>query len=187
VHTKSGELLEADTVIIAIGERPDLSYVPRAWLTDRGMMEVNGCLQSPHAPEVFAVGDTVQPGLLTHAIGQGADVALQIDAFLAGQVLAPLKHPEVIPVSCLSKELFRPQNRGRFCSTDALAETGRCLSCGTCRDCSMCLEACPEGAIRRLEKTDGTFEYLSDDQVCIGCGICAGICPCGIWAMDVLA
>jgi NADPH-dependent glutamate synthase beta subunit-like oxidoreductase/Pyruvate/2-oxoacid:ferredoxin oxidoreductase delta subunit len=187
VHGKNGELLAADTVIIAIGERPDLSYIPRAWLTDRGMMEVNGCLQSPHAPEVFAIGDTVQPGLLTHAIGQGADVAQQIGVFLAGQPLAPIQHPEVIPVSCLSKELFRPQNRGRFCSTDALAETGRCLSCGTCRDCSMCLEACPEGAIRRLEKEDGTFEYVSDDQVCIGCGICSGICPCGIWAMDVMA
>jgi NADPH-dependent glutamate synthase beta subunit-like oxidoreductase/Pyruvate/2-oxoacid:ferredoxin oxidoreductase delta subunit len=187
VHGKNGELLEADTVIIAIGERPDLSFVPRAWLTDRGMMHVDGCLQSPHAPGVFAIGDTVQPGLLTHAIGQGADVALQIDAFLAGQELAPLKHPEVIPVSCLSKELYRPQNRGRFCSTDALAETGRCLSCGTCRDCSMCLEACPEGAIRRLEKADGSFEYLSDDHVCIGCGVCSGICPCGIWAMDVLS
>jgi len=185
VHGKNGELLPADMVIIAIGERPDLSYIPRAWLTDRGMMDVNGCLQSPHAPEVFAIGDTIQPGLLTHAIGQGADVAQQIGAFLAGQSLTPIKHPEVIPVSCLSKELFRPQNRGRFCSTDALAETGRCLSCGTCRDCSMCLEACPEGAIRRLEKEDGTFEYVSDDHVCIGCGICSGICPCGIWAMDV--
>ncbi|NJC88003.1 MAG: FAD-dependent oxidoreductase [Desulfuromonas sp.] len=187
VHGKTGELLEADTVIIAIGERPDLSFVPRAWLTDRGMMAVDGCLQSPHAPGVFAIGDTVQPGLLTHAIGQGADVALQIDAFLAGQTLAPIKHPEVIPVSCLSKELYRPQNRGRFCATDALAETGRCLSCGTCRDCSMCLEACPEGAIRRLENADGSFEYVSDDHVCIGCGVCAGICPCGIWAMDVLS
>jgi NADPH-dependent glutamate synthase beta subunit-like oxidoreductase/Pyruvate/2-oxoacid:ferredoxin oxidoreductase delta subunit len=187
VHGKHGELLEADTVIIAVGERPDLSFVPRPWLTDRGMMEVDGCLQSPHAPGVFAIGDTIQPGLLTHAIGQGADVALQIDAYLAGQVPVPIRHPEVIPVSCLSKELFRPQNRGRFCATDALSETGRCLSCGTCRDCSMCLEACPEGAIRRIEKVDGSFEYLSDDHVCIGCGICAGICPCGIWAMDVLS
>ncbi|TLM64270.1 MAG: 4Fe-4S ferredoxin [Deltaproteobacteria bacterium] len=187
VHGKNGELLEADTVIIAVGERPDLSFVPRQWLTERGMMDVDGCLQSPHAPGVFAIGDTIQPGLLTHAIGQGADVALQIDAFLQGQVPEPIKHPEVIPASCLSKELYRPQNRGRFCSTDALAETGRCLSCGTCRDCSMCLEACPEGAIRRIEKADGSFEYVSDDHVCIGCGVCSGICPCGIWAMDVLS
>lgn len=186
VHGKHGELLEADTVIIAVGERPDLSFVPRAWLTDRGMMEVDACLQSPHALGVFAIGDTIQPGLLTHAIGQGADVAVQIDAFLTGKALEPIKHPEVIPASCLSKELYRPQNRGRFCATDALAETGRCLSCGTCRDCSMCLEACPEGAIRRIEKDDSSFEYVSDDHVCIGCGICSGICPCGIWAMDVM-
>ncbi|HKL49046.1 MAG TPA: 4Fe-4S dicluster domain-containing protein, partial [Desulfuromonadales bacterium] len=66
----------------------------------------------------------------------------------------------------------------------AKEETSRCISCGTCRDCSMCLEACPEGAIRRVENPDGSFEYVSDDDICIGCGLCAGICPCGVWAME---
>jgi NADPH-dependent glutamate synthase beta subunit-like oxidoreductase/Pyruvate/2-oxoacid:ferredoxin oxidoreductase delta subunit len=183
VWTKDGELIEADMVIIAIGERPDLSYVPREWLTDRGMVDVDGCWQSLKAPGVFAIGDTIKPGLLTHAIGQGTEAALLINDYLAGKELVPIKKLEVIPQSCLSKELFRPQNRGRFCVTDAKAETSRCLSCGTCRDCSMCLEACPEGAIRRIEK-EGGFEYVSDDHLCIGCGICAGICPCGIWAME---
>ena len=28
-----------------IGERPDLSYVPREWLSDRGMMDVDACNQ----------------------------------------------------------------------------------------------------------------------------------------------
>ncbi|MDT8442014.1 MAG: FAD-dependent oxidoreductase [Desulfuromonadales bacterium] len=184
--TTDGELIEADSVIIAIGERPDLSFVPREWLTERGMMAVNDCWQSPHAADVFAVGDTIGPGLLTHAIGQGADAATLIDDYLAGRGLKPLRKPEVIPQSCLSKELFRPQNRGRFCVTDARQETARCLSCGTCRDCSMCLEACPEGAIRRVEKEAGGFEYLADSHVCIGCGICAGICPCGVWAMEIM-
>jgi pyruvate/2-oxoglutarate dehydrogenase complex dihydrolipoamide dehydrogenase (E3) component/NAD-dependent dihydropyrimidine dehydrogenase PreA subunit len=184
--TKDGDLLEADMVIISIGERPDLSYVPREWLSDRGMMDVDECWQSVHAPDVFAIGDTIKPGLLTHAIGHGADAAKLIDDYLAGRELEPVFKPEVIPQSCLSKELFRPQNRGRFCVTDAKDETNRCLSCGTCRDCSMCLEACPEGAIRREEKEDGAFEYVSDDHVCIGCGICAGICPCGIWAMETV-
>ena len=48
----------------------------------------------------------------------------------------------------------------------------------------MCLESCPEGAIARKENLDGSFEYVSDKQYCIGCGICSGICPCGVWAME---
>jgi NADPH-dependent glutamate synthase beta subunit-like oxidoreductase/glutamate synthase domain-containing protein 3/ferredoxin len=183
--TKDGELIEADEVIIAIGERPDLSYVPREWLTDRGMMDVDACRQVVRAPGVFAIGDTVQPGLLTHAIGGGQETALQIDDFLSGKDLVPIVKPEMINQSCLSKELFKPRNRGKFCVTDAKDETLRCISCGTCRDCTMCLEACPEGAISRIEKEDGTFEYVSDDDVCIGCSICAGICPCGVWAMEI--
>ncbi len=186
VHGKDGSLIEADMVIISIGERPDLSYVPREWLTDRGMMDVDGCWQSTKAPGVFAIGDTIIPGLLTHAIGQGAEAAGHIDTFLTGGELVPKKKLDMIPQGCLSKELFRPQNRGRFCVTDAKTETDRCISCGTCRDCSMCLEACPEGAIRRVEKSGGGFEYISDDHACIGCGICSGICPCGIWQMELV-
>jgi len=182
--TKDGELIEADDVIIAIGERPDLSYVPREWLTDRGMVDVDACGQVVKAPGVFAIGDTIQPGLLTHAIGNGQEAALMIDDYFAGKELTPIAKPEMINQSCLSKELFKPRNRGKFCLTDAKDETLRCISCGTCRDCTMCLEACPEGAIRRVEKEDGTFEYVSDDDVCIGCGVCAGMCPCGVWAME---
>jgi len=182
--TKEGELIEADDIIVAIGERPDLSFVPRDWLTDRGMMDVDACGQAKKAPGVFAIGDTIKPGLLTHAIGGGQEAAQMIDDYLAGKELVPVAKPEMINQSCLSKELFKPRNRGKFCVTDAKDESLRCISCGTCRDCTMCLESCPEGAIRRVEKENGGFEYVSDDEVCIGCGICAGICPCGVWAME---
>ena len=59
-----------------------------------------------------------------------------------------------------------------------------CVSCGTCRDCKMCLESCPEKAINRIEHEDGTIEYTSDPNRCIGCGICAGVCPCGVWTIQ---
>jgi NADH dehydrogenase FAD-containing subunit len=184
LHTKDGRLIEADMVIISIGERPDLSYVPREWLTDRGMMDVNDCWQSLKNEKVFAIGDTIKPGLLTHAIASGREVAEYLDAYLNGWELVAKKKPEMIPQENLSREFFMPQNRGRFRVTDARNEVHRCISCGTCRDCSMCLETCPEGAIVRTEKEDGTVEYTSDDKYCIGCSICAGICPCGVWAME---
>ncbi len=184
LHTKDGRLLEADTVIISIGERPDLSYIPREWLTERGMADVDDCGQLTKAPGVFAIGDTIQPGLLTHAIGHGREAAEYIDTFLAGNELKAKKKLPQISQECLSKELFRPHNRSRFNFTDATKETNRCISCGTCRDCGMCLESCPEGAISRIDCPDGSFEYLSDDNICIGCGICAGMCPCGIWGLE---
>jgi Fe-S-cluster-containing hydrogenase component 2 len=42
---------------------------------------------------------------------------------------------------------------------------------------------CPETAISREENDQGVFEYVVNDQRCIGCGFCAGACPCGIWNM----
>ncbi|MCD6526449.1 MAG: FAD-dependent oxidoreductase [Desulfuromonas sp.] len=188
LHTKEGELIEADMVIISIGERPDLSYVPHDWLTDRGMMNVNGCWQVKAEENVidnvFAIGDTTRPGLLTNAIGHGHEAADYCDALLNGLEIIERKKLETIPQHRLSMELFRPRNRGQLKLHDAREETTRCISCGTCRDCSMCLEACPEAAIRRVEGPNGTFEYVSDDHICIGCGICSGICPCGIWTME---
>lgn len=183
LHTKDGRLIPADTVIISIGERPDLSYIPREWLDERGMALVDDCGQLLKAKGIFAIGDTIKPGLLTQAIGQGREAANSIDSFLAGKVPVAIKKAPPITVECLSKELYRPQNRGRF-KAEATTETMRCMSCGTCRDCTMCLEACPEGAIRRVEEENGSFEYVSDNHYCIGCGICAGICPCGIWGME---
>ncbi|OQY20435.1 MAG: 4Fe-4S ferredoxin [Desulfobacteraceae bacterium 4572_35.1] len=184
LHTKDGELIEADMVIISIGERPDLSYVPNAWLSDRGMMDVNGCWQVKQAQNVFAIGDTTKPGLLTNAIGHGHEAADYCNDLLNGLELVERKKPEAIPQQRLSKELFRPLNRGRIQLADGHQEANRCISCGSCRDCSMCLETCPESAIRRVEKEDGSFDYVSDDHLCIGCGICSGICPCGIWTME---
>lgn len=184
LYTKDGELIKADSVIISIGERPDLSFAPSAWITERGMMNVNDCWQVEGEENVFAIGDTTSPGLLTHAIGHGHEAADQCNDLLFGRALSPRRKLEVIPQARLSKELFRPRKTGQLKVIDAREESGRCISCGTCRDCYMCLESCPEGAISRIDKEDGDYEYISDPDVCIGCGICAGICPCGIWGLE---
>jgi ferredoxin len=63
-------------------------------------------------------------------------------------------------------------------------EANRCMSCGVCRDCHMCEATCYYGAISRKESEDGSYEYIVDSNLCIGCGFCTGICPCGVWEMD---
>lgn len=62
-------------------------------------------------------------------------------------------------------------------------EADRCMSCGSCRDCGMCVEACYYGAISRKKLPKGSYEYVVDESRCTGCGFCAGVCPCGVWEM----
>lgn len=62
----------------------------------------------------------------------------------------------------------------------ALAETERCFSCGTCVYCDNCFYYCPDLAIRRLPERGG-YEVLTD--FCKGCGVCVGECPTGSMKM----
>lgn len=52
-----------------------------------------------------------------------------------------------------------------------------------CCDCKICINNCPEKAIKRIEE-DNIFTYVVDESKCIGCGICEGVCPSKIWVME---
>ena len=52
-----------------------------------------------------------------------------------------------------------------------------------CRDCRICQNACPERAILRAEGENGKGTYAAVPEKCIGCGICAASCPCGVWRL----
>jgi threonine dehydrogenase-like Zn-dependent dehydrogenase len=83
VELADGRILKADTVIFAIGDKPDLSFLPESVETEKGYIKVENTFQTTD-PLVFAIGDTVRPGLLTDAIGAGKDAARIIDARLRG-------------------------------------------------------------------------------------------------------
>jgi ferredoxin len=57
----------------------------------------------------------------------------------------------------------------------------QCSSCGACRDCGICVSVCPQAAISKKDLENDTYEYVVDENLCIGCGFCAGACPCGVW------
>ncbi|GHU96512.1 pyridine nucleotide-disulfide oxidoreductase [Deltaproteobacteria bacterium] len=176
--TEDGRLIPGEMVIIAIGESPDLSYITdevkkfRDWLVPSENLSI--------LDGVFAVGDVIKPGLLAHAVGTGRQAAFAADAYLRGATFQPENKQEIPALRlhtayfarCHASDLPTPQE-----------DFTRCVSCGTCRDCGFCLKTCPETAIDRKNLGNSAFEYVSDPARCIGCGICAGVCPCGIWTM----
>lgn len=178
IITESGELIPGDTIIITVGETPELSFLPADIMLERGHLRPDEHYRI--ADGVYTAGDTVKPGRLVDAIGAARQAAMAIHADLTGSVYEPEQKAK-IPADKISRAYFKK------CHTCDLPEAAddhvRCISCGTCRDCQMCLKSCPEKAITRRQQADGTVEYVSDAKKCIGCGICAGICPCGIWTM----
>jgi len=184
VVLKDGSLIEADTVIIAIGDRPNFEFLDKSWLNEKGLVKMNEFLQCEANEKVFITGDAIQQGLFTHALGDGRKAAINADRLITGRKLDNFEKAPVIPQDKVKEEFYHPLNAQRVSDMEAADETQRCMSCGYCRDCSFCLEVCPEQAISRIENKDGTFEYFSNPNKCIGCGICAGVCPCGIWAMN---
>ena len=171
-----GEVLKADTVVVSIGDIPDLGFLDESIKIDKGFIFVDAYNRTSD-PRVFAIGDAVGPGLITDAIGAGRKAALVIDRIIDGKspdMDAPLPK---IDKQRISLEYYNPKNRAatlKDCGSD-------CASCGKCRDCGICVAICPEGAIERIEKDKQGVEYRVDPDLCIGCGFCKGACPCGIW------
>nr|AFI78502.1 intracellular sulfur oxidation protein DsrL [uncultured bacterium ws156A7] len=63
----------------------------------------------------------------------------------------------------------------------AQAEANRCMSCGMCFECDNCVIYCPQDAVFRVKKNQSTLgRYVETDYTrCIGCHICAEVCPSG--------
>jgi len=64
---------------------------------------------------------------------------------------------------------------------NAQTEAKRCMSCGMCFECDNCVLYCPQDAVKRTPKketTTGRYVY-TDYNRCIGCHICAEVCPTG--------
>jgi NADPH-dependent glutamate synthase beta subunit-like oxidoreductase/glutamate synthase domain-containing protein 3/NAD-dependent dihydropyrimidine dehydrogenase PreA subunit len=176
VKLTTGEVIRADTVFVSIGDQPELDFLPPEIATERGFVVVNEHYQTTDS-KIFAIGDVVAPGLLTDAIGSGRKAANAIVEILEGR--RPVgDNRRMIERSRIKLEYFDP----RVTIFESMDHCGsQCSSCGACRDCGICIEICPEIAIGKLEKDNGDYEYVVDETKCIGCGFCAGACPCGIW------
>lgn len=175
------EIIPADIVIFAIGQRPESGCLRQAKVQRNGRVEVDPATLATSIPGVFAGGDSVTgTNSIVAAIAAGHKAASSISAYLLGVSLpsqqngkiaggvAKLTPPEVHmaissgtasagsrsePVKC--DPLERRQDFREISMAlneeQARAEAARCLRCGVCSECNQCVYACRAGAIHHDE------------------------------------
>lgn len=198
------ETLQADTVILALGQASDTAFlhgIPGIEF-ERDTVQVDRTTLMTGAPGIFAGGDAVpSQRTVTVGTGHGKRAARSIDAWLRG---LPHEDPPKHPLATFDKlnlwyfgaherreEVgLDPATRVRTfdevltgLTPDEVAfEAGRCLSCGNCFECDGCLGACPEDAVVKLGLG---LRYRFDLAKCTGCGACYRQCP--VHAIDMVA
>ena len=191
------EMLEADSLVLALGQDVDLSLLEEApgIEIENGVVKVGANMMTGR-PGVFAGGDMApSERTVTVAVGHGKKAARHIDAWLRGAELqATPKHglasfdrlntwyyedapATVRPMLEAARRIDSfSEVQGGLDETNALYEARRCLSCGNCFECDNCYGVCPDNAVIKL----GPGKRFSIDyDYCKGCGLCAAECPCG--------
>ena len=169
-------IIEADTIVWAIGQRPDVSFIDKdagVVLTDRGNIQNDPATLATSAPDVFLAGDIAYgTRLLIDAVASGKKCARSVHAYVTGSPLEQHhrfvqlnlpdyrrepdyeKQPRVeIPVTPPAERTGSQKvtvERG-YTRSHAVAEACRCLDCGV--------------------------NTIFDSERCILCGGCADVCP----------
>jgi len=96
------------------------------------------------------------------------------------------KRQEVVPTAEEVLGHFQERVIG-LNDAQAIDEAKRCMSCGMCFECDNCVIFCPQTAVYRVEKDKRTTgRYVATDYAkCIGCHICAEVCPTGYIKMGL--
>ena len=198
VPTGEYETLEADSLILALGQEADTDFLKHiegiTFKEDGTTVEVNPSMMTGY-PGIFAGGDMVpSERTVTIATGHGKKAARNIDAWLRNSTYEkPVNNPlvtiEKLQIWFKTNAEAKAQQHleiekavetfdeivAGYTTEEAVYEAQRCLSCGNCFECDSCYGACPEGAISKNGKGEG---YTINYDLCTGCGVCAEQCPC---------
>jgi NADPH-dependent glutamate synthase beta subunit-like oxidoreductase len=191
--------IECDTVIVCIGQRSDLGYLP-ATLPSNGLIQADPKHGRLGQTRFFAAGDIVDgPGMVVQAVGAGKKVARAIDLLLTrGEIEIAEEKPDVIDdLKRLNVRYFKhaprvkqlerePEERVKsqklevrlgYSEEMSVREADRCFSCGVCNGCDNCWIVCPDTSIVRDKRENG--HYSVNLNYCKGCGVCVQECPTG--------
>jgi NADPH-dependent glutamate synthase beta subunit-like oxidoreductase len=186
--------IELDTLIPAISQEPDfegmeeLKAGPKDWVKTDERQKV--------LDEIYAGGDVLNLGLVTHALAHGRQAAISIHSDLRGlpdptQESQPTVHSDKMKLEHYESHARHEEKQlpvaerlngleievaCTYTEEDLIEETKRCMSCGYCFDCGKCWEFCQDNAVKKGEPGE---IYMYHSNLCTGCKKCAEECPCG--------
>ena len=194
--------LDAKTVILAVGQDPELADWESGLRTSRNMVSIDERYMTSRAG-VFAAGDVANSvRFVSTAVGDGKRAALSIARYLEARIgngEAATRAAEV-SFSDINTFYFPPAQRSERNKLDArrrsagfseirlglaveqaLAQSERCFSCGSCTECDNCFYFCPDMAI--VKDPSSPLHYRVLDQYCKGCCSCLAECPRGAMSL----
>jgi heterodisulfide reductase subunit A-like polyferredoxin len=166
---KSEFTMEADTLILAIGQEVDATLLLKDTsieCTPGGTIKADPLTMETSMKGVFTGGDSViGAGTIIEAIAAGKEAAISIDRYINGKDLREDRglKPKIaeVPLEGIRKKRKVPmrympiEDRANnftevelgYSEDEAIEEARRCLTCGGCSECLECVRTCEAGAI----------------------------------------
>lgn len=179
-YDKSETVIKGDTVILAIGQAPDISWIRETdgiEVTPRGLIRIDPQTLTTTAPGVFAGGDVAfGPRIIIEAVANGQQAARSIHSYLQKGFrtkkvwkstvidhsmpddfdLIPRQKPPVIDVD---RRTGISEVEALYNDMQAFTESSRCYRCNVntifssskCILCGGCADVCPESCLRLID------------------------------------
>ena len=179
------ESFEADQIILATGEIPDLSYLPREIELSDGLVQVKASGQTS-IEKVFAGGDIAgQPWTVAEAIGSAKRAAIAMDHYLRGDDLQKLEERSAIAKTMrvhFGKEEMPSPDEQDVATFQDLNLTYACTSVGhTSEKLPVNERICD---FSEVDCGLDEAEVAEEAQRCLSCGVCKMCGNCYLFCPD---
>lgn len=173
----------ADNIILATGEVPDLSYLPQDFSLEKAQIPVNEWGQTTNE-KVFAGGDIIaQPWTIADAIGSAKRAAIAIDVFLReGKIPKDLRNLPQTMREHLGLVESRPDGQRQIAASEHMNFAYDRFSPGIKQG-----KSSPEDRTRNFNEVHEGLAFddaLEEAKRCLSCGVCRMCGNCYLFCPD---